>query len=603
VKEARPRGLSVVAAVVIAVATLYLGKALFIPLALALLLSFLLGPLVTRLERLGMGRISSVLAVCLCIGALLGGIGWVVGLELGTLSDREPEYRAHLERKIEAVRESMSPIHHASEVVSDLEHQIQEKSSEASSQKTRPPAKVEVVERRTVLDLLSGLVAPVLGPLGVAGVVGVMTIFILLQREDLRDRLIRLIGSHDLTRVTHAMNEAGQRVSRYLGMQSLVCAIHGTMVTLGLLLIGVPGAPLWGALSALLRFVPYFGPWVAATLPIVLTFAAFDTWMPVVLTSGLLVILELVTANVFEPWLYGASVGLSPFAVVFSAVFWIWLWGLPGLLLAMPLTVCLVVLGRYVPELEFLPILLGDEPPLDPDVHLYQRLLALDKAEGAAILRTESNDCVALSDQLVLPVLRRLADEGRRALGEEATSKIRELLSELLDGLSIEGSTTLGEAAEARGLRVFWVPAKDETDALAARWLARTLEGCGVHSTVGSLHALATENVEHVEAEAPDVVCVSAFSADSKALARHLCKRLAIGCRGREILIGLWAAPAGEEEPPAEDGARITWITQARELRTELGGLAARLGVPPSNVGTLLPNADTRPPAVQASRG
>jgi len=586
-------------AVVIATAMLYLGKVLFVPLALALLLSFVLGPLVTRLERLGVPRIPSVLAACLCIGVLVGGMGWVVGHEVAELSDRAPEYRSHLERKIEAIRESMNPIHRAKAVVSDLERQVQEPPSGTSAEKTRPPAKVEVVERTTILEMLSGVVVPVLGPLGVVGLVGVLTIFILLQREDLRDRLIRLIGSQDLTRTTHAMDEAGRRVTHYLSMQSLVCAIHGTMVGIGLSLIGVPGAPLWGALSGFMRFVPYFGPWVAATLPIVLTLAAFDAWMPVVLTSTLLVVLELVTSNVLEPWLYGASVGLSPFAVVFSAVFWVWLWGLPGLLLAMPLTVCLVVLGRYVPALEFFPILLGDEPALAPDVRLYQRLLALDAVEAATILQSRSQDCVALADQLVLPVLRRLADEGHRALGDRATSRMRELLAHLLDDVPIEGSATLGEAVEAHGLKVLWVAAKDATDELAARWLARTLEGCGVHSTIASSHTLATENVDRVDAEVPDVVCISALSADSKALARHLCKRLAVGNRSREILIGLWAAPAIGDESSADGGARIVWITQASALRTELGGLAARLGVHSSEVDALLSSADRNPPSVR----
>jgi len=285
--------------------------------------------------------------------------------------------------------------------------------------------------------------------------------------------------------------------------------------------------------------------------------------------------------------------------VVFSAVFWVWLWGLPGLLLAMPLTVCLVVLGRYVPALEFFPILLGDEPALAPDVRLYQRLLALDAVEAATILQSRSQDCVALADQLVLPVLRRLADEGHRALGDRATSRMRELLAHLLDDVPIEGSATLGEAVEAHGLKVLWVAAKDATDELAARWLARTLEGCGVHSTIASSHTLATENVDRVDAEVPDVVCISALSADSKALARHLCKRLAVGNRSREILIGLWAAPAIGDESSADGGARIVWITQASALRTELGGLAARLGVHSSEVDALLSSADRNPPSVR----
>ena len=326
-------------------------------------------------------------------------------------------------------------------------------------------------------------------------------------------------------------------------------------------------------------------------MKIVLTFAAFDGWKPVVLTCGLLGTLELLTANVLEPLLYGSSVGLSPFAVVFAAVFWTWLWGVAGLLLAMPLTVCLVVLGRYVPELEFLPILLSDEPALASEIRLYQRLLAVDAVEAGAILRSQSHNCDALSDELVLPVLRRLAEEGRPGPGGDASSRMRELLAELLDGVATEG-----DGGQPRGLRVLWLPAKDETDALAARWLARTLESSGVQSIVASAQALATENVERINAEAPDVVCISALSADSKALARHLCKRLARDQGSREILIGFWAAST---VAPDRSEARITRFTQASELRTKLSGLAARLRVYPYDGCAPVRNADTA--TVQAS--
>ena len=200
----------------------------------------------------------------------------------------------------------------------------------------------------------------------------------LLEREELRDRMLWLIGAQDLTLTTHAVDDAMQRVSRYLGMQSLICGIHGLAVGIGLAVIGVPGAVLWGALSAVLRFLPYFGPWLAAAGPIALALAAFPGWSAPLLTVALFVILELVSNNVLEPWLYGASAGLSPFGVVFSAVFWAWLWGIPGLLIATPLTVCLVVAGRYVRGLEYFTVLLGDRPALLPDVRLYQRLLALD---------------------------------------------------------------------------------------------------------------------------------------------------------------------------------------------------------------------------------
>jgi hypothetical protein len=403
----------------------------------------------------------------------------------------------------------------------------------------------------------------------------VLALFMLLEREELRDRMIWLLGAGDLSVTTRALDDATQRVSRYLGMQSLVNATQGVAVTIGLLAIGVPGAVLWGALSAVLRFLPYFGPWIAAAIPILLSIVTFHGWTQPLLTVGLFVGIELVTNNVVEPWLYGSSVGLSPFGVVFSAVFWASLWGIPGLLVATPLTVCLVVAGRYARGFEIFPVLLSDQPALPIDVRLYQRLLAFDWEEAGDVLR-EAAAAHGLddnfSDRVVLPVLRRLAEDDQRdAVPDATTTEVRTRLGELLEEIADAAEVPPTTAARAR---VLFVPALDESDELAGRWLARTQRAQGIDASFASSHSLASELVEQIAAEAPAVVCVSALTPRGTAQARHLCKRLAMANVDCERVIGVWAAPAYVRPAPTEDFTAA--VATARELSAALQSARAR---------------------------
>jgi hypothetical protein len=401
----------------------------------------------------------------------------------------------------------------------------------------------------------------------------------LLEREELRDRLIWLTGGRDLSLTTHAVEDAEGRVARYLGTQSLLCVLHGISVTVGLLLIGVPGAVVWGTLSALLRFLPYLGPWIAAALPSLLSLAAFPDWQPVAWTVGLFVALELVSNNVLEPWLYGASVGLSPFGVILSAFYWTWLWGIPGLLLATPLTVCLVVAGRYVRTLEHFSVLLGNQPALAVEVRLYQRLLALDLAEANAVLRAgaQAGSLEEVSDRLVLPVFRRLAQDDERDLvlaerSPEVLKHLEEVLEELLERR--EGET----AAEFTGVSVVLAPAHSQSDAAVGQWLARLLELRGAKTSLASPHSLVSEIVERVAAESPDLVCISALTPSAIPHARLLCTRLSSLDPRPEIVVGLWAAPDHElplRTPTARD-EHARWITRAADLSAALHSLRAR---------------------------
>jgi predicted PurR-regulated permease PerM len=337
------------------IATLYFARDLLIPLALAALLTFLLAPLVRRLER-WMGRIGAVLLVVATIFSMIGMAGWVLTRQLVDLATRLPDYKVNIETKIHSFQlPSGGAFKRLSETVEELKKDLSGSDAPTVSQasgkpttavavpaRASPTLPVQVVEtsKANPLQLLQVIISPLLGPLGTIGLVILLVIFMLLKREDLRSRLIRLIGQGRISDTTRALDDAGRRVSRYLLMQLLVNVTYGIAVAIGISFLGVPNAILWGAFATLLRFIPYIGPWIAAAFPIILSLAVSPSWMTPLLTLGLFVVLELISSNVAEPWLYGSSTGVSSFALIVAAVFWTWLWGPIGLLLATPLTVC-----------------------------------------------------------------------------------------------------------------------------------------------------------------------------------------------------------------------------------------------------------------------
>jgi predicted PurR-regulated permease PerM len=566
-------GRSVLAALVLATAALYFGKPFLMPVALAVLVSFLLAPLVERVQRTGVGRIPAVIVVCVLIGGLLAGAGWIVARETAEFAEALPEYRANLKAKVQTLRGPLRSITGAAESISDLEREIEPPTGE------RPAPKVEVVQNPGLLERISGVLTSILDPLGTAAIVAVLAVFMLLEREELRDRLIWLTGGRDLHLTTHAIEDAERRIGRYFFTMSLLCGLHGVGVGLGLWAIGVPGAALWGVLAAVLRFLPYFGPWIAASLPTLVALAAFPGWQPLLLTLGLFVVLELISNNVLEPWLYGSSVGLSPFGVILSAVFWTWVWGLPGLVVATPITVCLVVMGRYVRELEFFPVLLGDQPALEDEVRLYQRLIALDLDEARALLESASkgSSLEALSDRLVFPVLRRLAlDDDLDLISDAKSAEVRERLLELLDELLAEREPAKEgaepEPAPYQGVRALCVAARTASDEAAARWVERMLAHGGASAECVSAQALVSEIVKRVNDEEPDVVCVNAITPASMPHARLICTRLRRPPAGTTVLVGMWAAPHHERmhRGPTEGSSQMRFVSSSAELETEV---------------------------------
>ncbi len=564
--------LFVIASIAIVGGVLWLGQPIFVPLALAILLAFVLAPVVRWVERIGLGRAPAVIAVCVAIALVLAGMASIASRELVSLASEVPQYRANIARKVAMLRGPIGSVERAAGAVTELEAEISKSAPAARTSGARPAPKVEVVEANGWLSTLGGVIGPLLDPLGLIALVVVLAIFILLQHEDLRDRVIRLASGRDLSLTTHALDDAGARIGRYLGMQTLLAGIHGSVIAAGLALIGIPSALLWGVVSAFLRFVPYAGPWIAAILPIAVSIGAFDGWTPALLTAGLIISVELVSNNVLEPWLYGSSVGLSPFAVIVSAVFWSWLWGLPGLLLSTPLSACLVVLGRHVPGLEFLVVLLSDEPALEPDVRLYLRLLALDLAEAETILRAATNDEDPdhRSDRLVLPALRRLAEARTRgqldaARDEEIRAAFRELLEELSQGGS--GAREVGPDADARPA-VLCVPALGASDALASEWVAGVLRERGFRATATTVVELLKADPERAELDARTTVCISALTPAAEMRARQLVKRWEARHPGSEVVVAAWAAHAPVAVEPQRRVTRVGELVDRLRARS-----------------------------------
>ena len=367
-----------VAVVVVVVGALYLGRDILVPLALAILLSFMLAPIVIRLRRLGLGRIPSVFAVVVLLFVVLLGLGSIVASQVVHLAENLPRYEWNLRAKIRDLPiavPSGGVVERTTDMLRDLREELEKatkgpeaKGTDAAAEQPVKPVLVQVQEPVAPMQTLRELGGPLVKPIATAGLVLVFVIFMLLQREDLRDRIIRLVGSGDVARTTEAMNDAAKRISRYLLMQLVINVLYGLPVGIGLYLIGVPNPILWGLLATILRFIPYVGPMIAALFPIALSFAVAPGWTVPLLTIALFVTLELFSNNILEPWLYGSSTGLSPVAVLVAVVVWTTLWGPVGLLLSTPLTVCLVVLGRHVPQLAFFDVLLGDEPALPPEI-------------------------------------------------------------------------------------------------------------------------------------------------------------------------------------------------------------------------------------------
>ena len=564
---------SVLVIMVAVVAVLHFAQDVLVPVALAIMLAFLLAPLVSRLERWGVNRPIAVALTTLVAFAVLAVLVFLVANQFLRFVEELPSYRENLLAKIRSFAGGAQGggLERSVETVKELSDELQK------STPGKPDAfgitKVQIVDPPpNATQVLRGLFGPLIGPLSTAAVVIVFVIFMLLQREDLRDRLVRLLGSGQMHTTVTALDDAAQRVSRYLLMQTLINAIQGTVVAAGLYMIGVPNALLWGALTVVLRFIPYLGPLLAAIGPIALALAFFPGWTEPLMVVGLILTLELITNNVLEPRLYGSSVGVSSFALIVAAVFWTWLWGTAGLFLATPLTVCLAVMGKYIPQLEFVSVILGDQPVLELRERVYQRLLANDANEAQDLIdgAVQNTSLLEVIDQIVLPALRFAEqDHERGAISIDKRGALIDQLAELIDNLpappvlpatAANAAATTPSSADTNArqpdsaeipsaagraplrLSVLFLPAADRADALAAELLARVLAPSEFNTEVLGSATLKGEMLERVAQSQPDVIFISAMPPAALIHARYLCQKLRSRFAAVPIVVGLWDA-------------------------------------------------------------
>jgi predicted PurR-regulated permease PerM len=551
------------------VGVLYFARVVFIPLALAVLVAFLLAPLVTRLRRWGLWRLPSVLIAVHVAFIAIGAFGFLMAVQLTELGHKMPEYEQNIHNKMKSIRDSSSGvIGHFSRIMHDFNQELNP--APAAGQPTSGDQKPVPVEIQHGPISSLQMVPRVLGSLAslllTTVIVIVFVIFMLLQQEDLRDRVIRLMGAGQLSATTKALDEAGERVSRYLLTQLVVNVTYGVPVGVALYFLGVPNPILWGMLAALLRYVPYLGIWIAAVMPAAVLFGVDPSWVKPFSVFGIYFGIDLIMYNFVEPWVYGSTTGMTPLAILVAAVFWTWLWGAVGLLLATPLTVCLAVLGRYVPSLRFLGVLLSDEPVLTPEKRFYQRLLAEDVEEAAGVAEEflKGKSLEKLYDAVIIPALR-LVQEDRRAgkLDDEQQQSIFQNARLLVEDIGTRAQETSGERggagnrangdraggehALAGRVEVLSLPAHSRADEIAALMLAQLLGARGVPAKAASASVLASERLKSVAQEKIGLVCVSTVPPDSYLHARYLCKRLREEFPKMKIVPVILAAGSGEE--------------------------------------------------------
>jgi predicted PurR-regulated permease PerM len=537
-------------AVLIVIAVLYFARVILIPFALAVLLSFLLAPLVVRLGRWGWGRVPATLVVVHLAFSILAVIGALLASQLGDVGHKLPEYQQNIRKKMQSLRSSGGGF--VSRITGEIRNFTEELNPPSNSALPAQPGNQKPVPVEIHQNSFSpvGAIQTVLGSvfniLLTCAIVIVFVIFMLIQREDLRDRLIRLVGAGRVNLTTQAMDDAAQRLSRYLLAQLLVNVLFGVLVGIGLFFVRVPNPVLWAIVAALFRYVPYLGIWIAAVLPAAIAFAVEVGWVKVPIIFGLYFGTDLLMYNFVEPLVYGNSTGISPMAILVSAVFWTWLWGGVGLLLATPLTVCVVVVARYVPNLAFLSVLLSDEPVLSPETRFYQRMLAMDLAEAREVAEEylKGRSLEELYDGVIIPALS--LSEEERHLGNldserqkfifQNTRVLVEDLAQRADGLMARENGHKGlESDKANGeivpsapeeVSLVCIPARDEADELAALMLAQLLDKKGIRAKTFPCGVVPGELLHGVAQEKPPLACVFAIPPFGYLHVRGLCRRL-----------------------------------------------------------------------------
>jgi predicted PurR-regulated permease PerM len=589
IKLTQPRGTTLInmAVAALIIAGLYFGREIFVPVALSVLLSFVLAPFVSRLQSFRLPRVVAVLAVVILGFAIIFSLGGLMVTQASRLAEALPGYEQTLRNKIEALRGitggGTGTLQRASEVLNDLKTELQ--STKAGSPPNTPvlqqpvdskPIPVEVRQPDPgALNTLVAIIAPLISPLTTTGIVVIFVIFILMQRQDLRNRFVRLAGSDDIQRTTAALDEAGERLSRLFLTQIAFNAAFGVAIGIGLQLIGVPSAPLWGLVAMILRFVPYIGAFISAIFPLILAAAVGSGWEMLLLTLILFVVLELLASQVLEPVIFGHSSGLSPVAIIVAASFWTWLWGPVGLVLATPLTICLVVVGRHVDRLQFLDIMLGDQPALTPSQLVYQRMLAGDPIEAAEQARdylkaapledyydsvlTGGLGLAAADNRLghldaerldrITATVRELVDDldGHEdaQVVELASSKLDSPLAALVDAGSDEDETRTPRVWQAPR-SILCIPGFSKLDEAAAIVLAQLLRRRGYGASAEQYDAMSVAKFFSLDLTETGFVCICYADRPSSAKLHYAVRRLTKKTKSAYVM-ALFLGPAAEE--------------------------------------------------------
>ena len=604
------RGLAAAAVAAIIIGTLYFGREVFVPIALAILLSFVLAPLVRLLQRWHIPRGLSVISVVFIAFMSIFALGGVIATQVAELAGDLPQYQFTMREKIKSLRGTAATsgtLERAADVLQDLGKELNKPKDPATSPTIQPPVPSPAQEPRpipvevrqpppTALESIAALISPLLRPLTTTGITAIFVIFILLQREDLRNRFIKLAGSRDLQKTTAALDDATTRLSRLFLIQLALNTAFGVVIGTGLWIIGIPSPVLWGILAAILRFVPYVGAAISAVFPLTLAAAVDPGWAMLLWTAALFLVVEPLVGHVIEPLLYGHSTGLSPVAIITSATFWTALWGPVGLVLATPLTICLVVLGRHVERLEFLEVMFGDRPALSPSELFYQRMLAEDPSEAVdkAEKFLKASSLSAYYDEVALPALKLAQNDiVRGALDRVQSEKIKAAVVEVVDDLVDQDdqkpvSETINDAEATAALEtvhdetldlpvveradlapqwqgdkpVLCVAGRGPLDEAAAIMLAQLLEKHGLGARAEGADAVAMSNIFRLDTAGIVMVCLSYLDAGSPARMRYAIRRMRRKSPKAQVLLGCWMADI--------DTATIREMTKADAVATTL---------------------------------
>ena len=605
--------LTTLATITLVCAILYVAKDLFLPLALGMLIAFVLTPVVNALRRRGLRDTPSVILTVTAAGALVGAFVLVLAYQISQIGLNLPQYQGNVLTKIDGLLEAGT----GNKMIAHLQGMIENISERLQTESTgtdREAMKVEVVEHSGVMDWLNGVILPALAPVGIFGIIFVVVIFALLERAALRDRLVQLIGGSNILATSRLLADAGARVSTYLLAQLVVNVIYAVPIWLGLWLIGVPNALFFGLVTLVMRFVPYIGSAISAILPLLMAFAVSPDWSLVIWTAVLFAVVEFTTSNIIEPWFYGQRTGVSPLAVIVSAMFWTWLWGPMGLIIATPLTVCLVVIGHHVPSLRLFPIMFGDQPVLADSARLYDRLLVGRSFEftESATETTATRHLAEYYDKTAIPALA-LADADHEAgllsdyqshrIANAAWTITEELESVVEEELSLGADATAGSEEtslvangilDGVGCRIAVIGSQTLIEAAAAEMVAQALRAEGAEVVALPLRAVLPRALGGFKPDALVIVTLGSTQAATVGLqVRQMRRRLA----GVKIGVAQWAGPSATPDPTPPATRRTGGADFTAQGMEELFAQAfGKTGATPG------PTATANPPAAAKSR-